>query len=77
MAIKRHVLTKYTFMKISRLDFTFFPLPYGHFNVMYTSPVTRKNYFKIISNIRLIDAIKHDETPKKCDLIELKRTIKS
>jgi len=64
-------------MKISRLDFTFFPLPYGHYNVMYTSPVTRKNYFKIISNMRLIDATKNEETPKRCDLIELKRTVKA
>jgi len=64
-------------MKISRFDFTFFPLPYGHFNVMYTSPVTQKNYFKIISNMRLIDKIKHEENPKKCDLIELKRIVKA
>jgi len=64
-------------MKISRLDFTFFPLPYGHYNVMYTSPKTRKNYFKIISNMRLIDATKNEETPKRCDLIELKRTVKA
>ena len=77
MALKSHILTNYTFMKISRLDFTFCPLPYGHYSVIYTTPKTRKNYYKVISNMRLIDATKNEESPKKCDLIELRRTIKA
>ena len=55
-----------------RSDFTFMPSGFGHYKVTYESPVTRKRWTVTTSNMYLIDAIYHNDEPKKTDLNRLK-----
>lgn len=58
-------------------DFNFKPSGYGHYIVTYTSPVTGKSWTKTTSDMPLIDATKNADTPKKYDLITLKKLCKN
>lgn len=62
--------------KISITDFTFQFAGYGHYKVTYTSPVTYEKFTKTTSNMPLIDATKNSDSPKVCDLNQLKRICK-
>lgn len=62
--------------KISISDFSFMPSGFGHYKVTYTSPVTFKEWSRVINNMYLIDATKNAEEPKRKDLEELKRIVK-
>lgn len=64
-------------IKLSIDDFIFSFSGFGHYSVTYTSPVTFKIWTKTINNMPLIDATKNAECPKKCDLDDLKRLVKS
>lgn len=57
-------------------DFTFTLNGYGHYKVKYTSPLTQKEWTKVINYMPLIDATKNAEEPKRKDLIELKNLCK-
>lgn len=57
-------------------DFIFQNIGYGHYMVTYTSPVTRKSWTAIISDMPLIDATKNEDCPKISKLQQLKRKIK-
>jgi hypothetical protein len=48
------------------------PSGYGHYKVTYESPVTRKRWTVTTSNMYLVDAIYHNDEPKKKDLNRLK-----
>lgn len=63
--------------RISIDDFRFEFAGYGHYKVIYTSPVTGKQWQQTISNMPLIDATKNADEPKQKDLQELKRVVKS
>lgn len=58
-------------------DFNFQFTGYGHYKVTYTSPVTGKSWTKTTSDMPLIDATKNAYTPKKYDLITLKKLCKN
>jgi len=62
-------------MKIT--DFKFKFNGYGHYDVTYTSPKTKKQYHTITNNMPLIDATKNSESPKLRDLNELKYICKN
>lgn len=62
--------------RISIQDFGFMPAGYGHYKVMYQSPVTLKMWVNITSDMTLIDATKNEEEPKVKDLERLKRLCK-
>jgi hypothetical protein len=64
-----------TTIKITDFNFTF--AGYGHYKVSYTSPVTRKQWSKTISDMSIIDATKNAESPKIKDLKELKLIVKN
>ena len=57
-------------------DFSFSFLGHGHYRVTYTYP-SGKTITSTINHMPLIDATKNADEPKKKDLIDLKRTIKS
>lgn len=57
-------------------DFTFQFSGYGHYKVTYTSPLTGKSWTVTTNNMRLIDAIKNADEPKKVDLNKLKNVCK-
>lgn len=57
-------------------DFRFFPAGYGHFSVLYTSPVTGQQYKATTNDMPLIDATKNADNPKRDDLNRLKRLCK-
>jgi hypothetical protein len=63
--------------KISVSDFYFKFQGYGHYEVVYTSPVTKKKWGVVTSDMPLIDATKNEESPKVKHLQELKRLCKS
>ena len=63
--------------KISISDFSFSFAGYGHYKVVYTSPVTRKQWEAVTSNMPLIDATKNSDSPKRCDLEALKFLVKN
>lgn len=63
--------------QISIYDFIFKISGYGHYNVTYTSPVTKKTFAKLTNNMPLIDLTKNADNPKVKDLNELKRLCKS
>lgn len=58
-------------------DFKFELSGYGHYRVIYTSPVTGKTWTKNINNMPLVDATKNEEDPKQTNLNQLKRVCKS
>lgn len=63
--------------KIEKWDFMFTFAGYGHYKVVYTSPVTAKTWSTITNNMPLIDSVLHQEEPKRKDLEKLKRLCKS
>ncbi len=62
--------------QINITDFTFEFVGHGHYRVIYTSPLSKKKYTGIISNMPLIDATKNADRPKIKDLLRLKKCIK-
>lgn len=62
--------------KISISDFRFIPSGYGHYKVIYTSPITGKQWQCTTNNMPLIDATKNSDNPKIKDLNALKRICK-
>jgi hypothetical protein len=58
-------------------DFTILFHGYGHFKVSYTSPITGKSWTTVTNDTQLIDAIKHNDNPKKKDLKALKSICKN
>ena len=64
-------------VNISLVDFDFRFTGYGHYKVTYRSPVTGKEWTKTTTNMPLIDLTKNAESPKKVDLIHLRRLVKA
>lgn len=64
-----------TVLKKSNFDFVF--AGHGHYRVTYTSPVTDKSKTKTTNDMELIDKTKNTDSPKKKDLLILKRLCKS
>lgn len=62
--------------KINLSDFIFKFAGYGHYQVTYTSPVTRKEFTVTTNNMPLIDLTKNSDDPKIKDLEQLKRLCK-
>lgn len=62
---------------MKKTDFNFEFAGRGHYNVTYTSPSTGKQWTKLINDMSIIDATKNEDTPKKCDLKDLKTLCKS
>lgn len=63
--------------KISISDFQFMFSGYGHYRVIYTSPLTGKTWSKTVNDMRLIDDTKNEDCPKKCRLNDLKKMCKA
>ena len=64
-------------MKTQLNDFNFKQAGYGRYMVTYTSPITGKQWMAHTCDMQLIDATKNAENPKRCDLDQLKRVVKS
>ena len=62
---------------ISKSDFEFHFVGYGHYKVTYTSPKTNKSWSKTINDMMLIDSTKNTDEPLVKDLNILKRKVKS
>lgn len=62
---------------ISISDFSFKRSGYGHYEVIYTSPVTGKQFTTVTNDMPLIDATKNADEPKKVDLNRLKAICKN
>lgn len=62
--------------QISISDFSFRFVGYGTYSVTYQSHVTKKTWSTRTNDMRLIDATKNSENPKKIDLIKLKKACK-
>lgn len=62
--------------KISIYDFSFKFAGYGHYEVTYTSPKTRKTWTTVTTDMDLIDRTKNSDEPKVKHLNELKRICK-
>ena len=73
----REYVNKSKTKKISLSDFSFMPSGYGHYKVIYRSPITFKEWSRVIDNMSLIDATKNAEEPKRKDLEDLKRLVKA
>jgi hypothetical protein len=58
--------------KIQLSNFQFRFVGYGHYEVTYFSPNTRKHWTTRTNNMPLIDATKNEDNPKKKDLNRLK-----
>lgn len=61
---------------MKKQDFQFEFVGHGHYKVIYTSPVTGKQWSKMTSDMELIDLTKNEETPTKTNLNILKRLAK-
>lgn len=57
-------------------DFSFKFAGYGHYKVTYTSPITGKEFTKLVNDMHLIDSVRRTDRPKKVDLNLLKRIVK-
>ena len=64
-------------VKLTKSDFRFIPSGFGHYKVTFTSPITGKQWTKIISDMEYIDTTKNQDEPKQVDLIRLKQIVKS
>lgn len=58
-------------------DFRFEFQGKGHYKVTYTSPVTRKEWATVTSDMPLIDATRNADEPKRKDLEYLKYACKN
>ncbi len=58
-------------------DFDFYPSGYGHYKVVYTSPITGNKWQVVTNDMPLIDATKNADEPKRKDLDSLKWMCKS
>jgi hypothetical protein len=63
--------------KIKKSDFAFKQIGYGRWRVTYISPLTGKMWSTITTDSTLIDAVLHEEYPKKKDLESLKWIVKN
>lgn len=62
-------------IQLSDFDFKF--KSSGHYTVTYTSPVTRKYWSCMVTDMTIIDRTKNaDEYPLKKDLVHLKKLCK-
>ena len=59
-------------IELSIYDFRFTPSGCGAYDVIYTSPATRKTWETRVEDMTLIDATKNAVNPKKKDLQYLK-----
>jgi hypothetical protein len=59
-------------LKTTKSDFQFFFNGYGHYKVIYTSPITNRIWTKLTDDMPLIDATKNEDAPKRKDLEMLK-----
>ena len=62
--------------KTTIYDFDFTFAGHGRYKVIYTSPATGKSWTAFTNYMPLIDATKNSDSPKRCDLEELKRVCK-
>ena len=62
--------------QISISDFSFSFAGFGHYKVIYTSPVTGKTWQTVTHDMPLIDVTKNSDNPKKVDLNRLKNACK-
>lgn len=63
--------------KISIYDFSFYLIGHGVYRVCFESPITRKRWHAVITDMSIIDATKNSDNPKVKDLIALKRACKN
>lgn len=63
-------------MKTTISDFEFNFAGFGHYKVTFTSPITGKSWETTTTDMPLIDNTKNSDSPKRCDLNELKRICK-
>ena len=63
-------------METELSDFTFLPSGYGHYKVIYTSPITGEKWTTTIKDMTLIDATKNADNPMRKDLNFLKSICK-
>ena len=64
-----------TTIKLSDFSFTF--KGSGHYKVTYESPITGKEWSRLITDMTIIDATKNTAYPKIKDLNTLKRICKT
>ena len=58
-------------------DFSIITAGYGHYKVTYTSPKTGKKWSRTINNAPLIDSVFNTDQPKRKNLDQLKRLVKT
>jgi hypothetical protein len=63
-------------MKESKANFTLSPHGHGHYLCTYASPNTGKQWKRVISDMGLIDDVKHVDYPTQAALNRLKAAIK-
>lgn len=63
--------------KIELSDFEFIPAGYGHYKVIYTSPLSGNQWRCKTDEMPLIDATKNADAPKVKDLEKLKKLCKN
>jgi len=61
----------------TRADFHFEYRPRGQYYVTYESPNTYIRWRKLTHNISLVESVKLEESPRRCDLNMLKAVCKS
>lgn len=71
---KKHTMKK---PPISESNFRFQSEGYGHYQVIFTSPATGKQWSKTSTDMELIDLTKNEDYPKIKDLNRLKRFCKN
>ena len=62
--------------KTEKSDFIIIPMGRGHYKVTYQSPKTGKQWTSVINDTLIIDAVMHEEEPKRKDLNRLKAICK-
>jgi hypothetical protein len=63
-------------MKECKSNFTILPFSHGHYKVFYQSPKTKTTWFKVITDMELIDNVKHIDYPTQNALKALKAAVK-
>ena len=61
---------------IKKSDFSFTFTGHGHYKVFYQSPTTGKTWWKLVTDMELIDKVKNESEPKKVDMNRLKVLVK-
>ena len=62
---------------LTKAEFTFTPVPFGRYKVVYTSAISGIRWENVTDNVTLVNAVRNADSPNQGDLSRLRTVCKS